>query len=119
MSRLERTQKALQEAITAVDEALASGMVIDPNWANWGAPETIDVVHESTEHLLAFKDNLQLMFQDILTDNSTQKRAPVTPLGRLIADSWPVDLALGDIILKAEHEYRAFRKMRVNRQEGD
>ena len=102
----ERTKRALQEAIAAVDEALAAGLVVlEPGIAP-------DAERESHRELLAFKSNLERMLQAVMATSTRTgvQRIPVSPLGRIISDSWALGLPVGEAILNAEQEYEAFTR---------
>jgi hypothetical protein len=102
----ERTKRALQEAIAAVDGALATGLVVlEPGIAP-------NAEHESRRELLEFKENLQRMLDDVLGTSMGNgvRHAPVSPLGRIIADSWSLGLSVGEAILNAEQEYETFTR---------
>jgi hypothetical protein len=100
----ERTKKALQEAIAAIDQALATSSIYPEAGPNGELP--------SRDELLMFRTNLQRMLEDVLAkeEHPMAKRSPVPPLGRIIADYWALDFSLGEVILGAEHEYQAFTK---------
>jgi hypothetical protein len=102
----ERAKRALQESIAAVDKALAAGLVVlEPGIAP-------DAERESRRELLEFKSNLERMLQDALETSigKGKRHAPVSPLGRIIADSWSIGLPVGEAILNAEQEYEAFTR---------
>jgi hypothetical protein len=102
----ERTKKALQEAIAAVEEALAAGLVVlEPGVAP-------DAERESRRELLEFKSNLERMLHDVSRTSieKGEQYAPISPLGRIRADSWFLGLSVGEAILNAEQEYEAFTR---------
>src|SRR5688572_12468894 len=108
--RPERAKKALQVAIAAVDETIAKGVII----YTFAEVDEVEMKRASHSVLLAFKSNLQAMLEDVLAweENSTAEQEWTTSLGHIIADQWPMDLPLGEVILKAEHEFVDFIKAR-------
>lgn len=91
MKDIEKTLKTIRQAIEALDAAL-----IEPNLAPKGSTK---------EQLQYIRQALVLMLDDLVSQSVSIFESERRSFGRIIGDSWPINSQLGEILLKAEHEY--------------
>jgi len=60
-------------------------------------------VVSSLDQLSSFRENLHLMRLSLISDGSNP---PAAGMARVIADSWPFNHPLGELLVKAEQDYR-------------
>lgn len=92
MKDIERAIEAINRGIAAIDDAINIGnhLVTGP---------------ASMDQLGRFRHQLLLMLNEVEDHALPRQERPLRRIGPIIADSWPLESELGEVLLKAENEY--------------
>lgn len=93
MSQSQRVHEALQRALRAIEDRLQAGD-LPPSGAL------------SRAQLQSFQIRLLAMLAALDGNEGAAFETDSASMGHIIADSWPFDSVLGELILRAEQEYR-------------
>lgn len=93
MSKIDRVKQYINEAINEIEPEIRK----DSDKDRHGISKQI---------LLDFKQNLEIMLQEVESNTIPHRDARSQKMGYLIVDSWPYNYPLGETILKAEQEYK-------------
>lgn len=100
MKDIERAIEAINRGIAAIDDAIAIG-----NHPAMG-PTSVD-------QLGRFRHQLLLMLNEVEAQALPKQEGPLRRIGPIIADSWPLESELGEVLLKAENEYVRYMAART------